>query len=66
MDSIKEEINDELKNIRINKNHVYNTILKLMDVISQKAPEPSETPEPVETPAKKSTGRKRKVVIKEE
>ena len=43
MDSIKEDIHTELRRLRLDKHHVYNTLLRIIDAIPQEAP-----PAPVE------------------
>ena len=68
MDAIKEDIHQELRRLRLDKNHLYTTLLKIIDTIPQGAPEPVVEPEPVAEPepelepVKKSTGRKKKSV----
>jgi hypothetical protein len=75
MDSIKEDIHTELRRLRLDKTHLYTTLLKIIDAIPQaEAPveevvaaevEPvaeEETPEaPPPTPVKRTGGRKKKV-----
>lgn len=75
MDAIKEDIHQELHRLRLDKRHLYTTLLKIIDTIPQGAPEPVVEPEPepvaepepepepvVAPPVKKSTGRKKKSV----
>ena len=50
MDSIRNEIIEELKVVRMNKKHVYDIILRLIDAIEFSAPAPGPTPVPAPTP----------------
>jgi outer membrane biosynthesis protein TonB len=50
MDSIKEDIHQELRRLRLDKNHLYTTLLKIIDTIPQGAPEPVVEPEPEPEP----------------
>ena len=50
MDSIRNEIIEELKVVRMNKKHVYDIILRLIDAIESSAPAPGPTPVPAPTP----------------
>ena len=51
MESIRQEIRDEMKSLRINKKHVYDIWLSLVDEIDG-ATKPAHVPEPVApTPA---------------
>lgn len=40
MDSIKEDIHQELHRLRLDKKHLYTTLLKIIDAIPQETPEP--------------------------
>ena len=46
MESIRQEIRDEMKSLRINKKHVYDILLRLVDEIDG-ATKPAPVPEPV-------------------
>jgi hypothetical protein len=46
MESIRQEIRDEMKSLRINKKHVYDILLRLVDEIDGAA-KPAPAPEPV-------------------
>lgn len=46
MESIRQEIRDEMKSLRINKKHVYDILLRLVDEIDG-ATKPAHVPEPV-------------------
>ena len=46
MESIRQEIRDEMKSLRINKKHVYDILLRLVDEIDGVA-KPAPVPEPV-------------------
>jgi hypothetical protein len=51
MDSIKEDIHQELHRLRLDKKHIYGTLLKIIDALPQEAPVPVEVveaPVPVE------------------
>lgn len=54
MEDIRKEIRDEMQSLRINKKHIYDVLMRLVDEIdrtpSQSTPEPVEeaAPEPVE------------------
>jgi len=56
MESLRQEIRNEIKSLRINKRHVYEILLRLVDeldsikVKSAPAPAPAPAPEPVPTP----------------
>ena len=51
MDSIKEDIHTELRRLRLDKHHVYNTLLRIIDAIPQEAsPAPVEKVEEAPTP----------------
>jgi hypothetical protein len=79
MDSIKEDIHSELRRLRLDKTHLYTTLLKIIDAIPQaEAPvvqaEPvAEVPvvekvpvveeTPPPTPVKKTGGRKKKITV---
>ena len=43
MDSIKEDIHQELRRLRLDKKHLYDTLLKIIDALPQEEP-----PAPVE------------------
>ena len=43
MDSIKEDIHQELRRLRLDKKHLYDTLLKIIDALPQE-----EAPAPVE------------------
>ena len=56
METIKEDIHQELRRLRLDKKHLYNTLLKIIDTIPQaETPvvptetEPEPTPVPTET-----------------
>ena len=51
MDSIRNEIIEELKVVRMNKKHVYDIILRLIDAIESSAPAPAPAPTPTPAPA---------------
>lgn len=75
MESIRQEIRDEMKSLRINKKHVYDILLRLVDEIDgttkpapapepvAPAPAPAPVPEPV-APAPATEPEKPKVVKK--
>ena len=75
MESIRQEIRDEMKSLRINKKHVYDILLRLVDEIDgttkpapapepvAPAPAPAPVPEPV-APAPAPEPEKPKVVKK--
>lgn len=73
MESIRQEIRDEMKSLRINKKHVYDILLRLVDEIDgatkpapvpeSVAPAPVPAPEPV-APAPVPEPEKPKVVKK--
>ena len=42
MDSIKEDIHQELRRLRLDKKHLYGTLLKIIDALPQEAPAPVE------------------------
>lgn len=46
MDAIKEDIHQELHRLRLDKRHLYTTLLKIIDTIPQGAAEPVVEPEP--------------------
>ena len=48
MDSIKEDIHQELRRLRLDKKHLYGTLLKIIDALPQE--EPPAPVEAVETP----------------
>ena len=49
MDSIKEDIHQELHRLRLDKKHLYGTILKIIDALPQEKSEAAEeAPAPVE------------------
>lgn len=51
MDSIKEDIHQELRRLRLDKKHLYDTLLKIIDALPQEeAPAPVETEKVVEAP----------------
>lgn len=50
MDAIKEDIHQELHRLRLDKRHLYTTLLKIIDTIPQGAPEPVVEPEPEPEP----------------
>ena len=77
MDSIKEDIHQELRRLRLDKKHLYGTLLKIIDTLPQEKSEAvEEAPAPVEVeekseavevveevpPVKKSGGRKKKTL----
>jgi len=52
MESIRQEIRDEMKSLRINKKHVYDILLRLVDEIDGAAkPAPVPAPAPAPAPA---------------
>ena len=74
MESLRQEIRDEMKSLRINKTHVYDILLRLIDEIDGDKPvstpvvktepvTPTPTPEPV-TPAPEPEPETPKVVKK--
>ena len=79
MDSIKEDIHTELRRLRLDKTHLYTTLLKIIDAIPQGeapvvqaetvVPEPEPVAEvpvpeaPPPTPVKKTGGRKKKITV---
>ena len=76
MESLRQEIRDEMKSLRINKTHVYDILLRLIDEIDGDkpvstpvvktepvTPTPTPTPEPV-TPAPELEPETPKVVKK--
>jgi len=76
MESLRQEIRDEMKSLRINKTHVYDILLRLIDEIDGDkpvstpvvktepvTPTPTPTPEPV-TPAPEPEPETPKVVKK--
>jgi len=48
MDSIKEDIHQELRRLRLDKKHLYSTLLKIIDALPQEAPVPVEVEEKAE------------------
>ena len=55
MESLRQEIRDEMKSIRINKAHVYDVLLRLVDELdgakpATPAPAPAPVPDPVPAP----------------
>ena len=53
METLKEDIHQELRRLRLDKKHLYGTLLKIIDAIPQEerpsvATEPEPTPVPVE------------------
>jgi len=50
MDSIKEDIHQELHRLRLDKKHLYGTLLKIIDALPQEAPVPEAPVEKVEAP----------------
>ena len=77
MESLRQEIRDEMKSLRVNKKHVYDILLRLVDELdsakSAPAPAPApvaEAPAPVEeapkpAPVKKVVRRTRKKAAEE-
>ena len=74
MDSIKEDIHQELQRLRLDKRHLYSTLLRIIDTIPQaeapvepvaivEAPSVTEAVAPPPTPVKKTSGRKKKVTV---
>lgn len=53
MDSIKEDIHQELRRLRLDKKHLYSTLLKIIDALPQEKSEAvEEAPAPVEVEEK--------------
>lgn len=53
MESLRQEIRDEMKSLRINKKHVYDILLRLVDELDSAKPAPA--PAPVAAPARVAT-----------
>lgn len=52
MESLRQEIRDEMKSLRVNKKHVYDILLRLVDELDSTKPAPVAAPAPVaEAPA---------------
>lgn len=52
MQSLRNELVEELESCRLNKDHVYKTLIRLVDEIGgTSAPAPAPAPAPVPTPA---------------
>lgn len=53
MESLRQEIRDEMKSLRVNKKHVYDILLRLVDELdgAKPAPAPTPAPAPVAEPA---------------
>ena len=62
MESIREDIHTELQRLRLDKRHIYNTLLRIIDTLPQ-APEVVEETPVVPVAPKKSTKKKKKVTI---
>jgi hypothetical protein len=52
MESLRQEIRDEMKSLRVNKKHVYDILLRLVDELdgAKSAPAPVAKPTPAPTP----------------
>ena len=55
MESLRQEIRDEMKSLRINKKHVYDILLRLVDELDSAKPAPAPAPAPVAAPARVAT-----------
>jgi len=65
MQSLRNELVEELESCRLNKDHVYKTLIRLVDEIGgTSAPAPAPTPAPTPAPAPAPAVVKPKVVKK--
>ena len=51
MESLRQEIRDEMKSLRVNKKHVYDILLRLVDELDSAKSAPAPAPAPAPTPA---------------
>ena len=51
MESLRQEIRDEMKSLRVNKKHVYDILLRLVDELDSAKSAPAPAPAPVVEPA---------------